>query len=279
MGVNVWMWGPSTWRLMFAVAVLVDIFGAPFVAVWGPKFIRALCNSTPCPLCLRSVAKFLPDVERARGETIAQAAKRGHLIDFLHDLKTRVNEKLHAQHLREHAAMLSGSSVTFNANTKSCSIPARTISLKNLKMRLKMKRSHFDAEDVLTVLHALRLDSRSEMRANQHIILQGLALLLSVYSRMRSGKCPSRRKERSELQDMAWVMQKMMRQKERVARMLSKPAGFPAIVGGIHRYMSARWPGERQREGETSEQHVARLNSRFSAMQVGVVCAKETCSA
>lgn len=270
MGVNVCLWGEPNWRINFAIAQYADQRvhtnhrTSATLARWAAHTLRALCAVPPCPLCRRSCGDFLTCVRATMGMDLHTAVHARRSVEFLYRLRNCINNKLHAQHLLEHRALLQGSRITFSDHPKACSLPARTISLANVRKRLALQLQRVRVEDVVCLLHAYRQDYVASLKPQYRTVLSGLNVLCAL--------------EAERMGD------NMGRPLVVVARALhvaatAQSVSFSRAVMNVTVAAAPFLGPLRRRTGETHAHFEARVVAHYRPMVAGVKCAAETCTA
>jgi len=177
MGVNVNGWGPCNWRLLLALALFIEaqiralrkLGGAEAPAqvarvagIWqrANELWAMLCA---CPICKHSFAAFLREYMRAKGSSLARMAADGGAVRSHWELHNIVDTKLQHQHVAREFVQSCGFSED-DAVRLAGRVRPQGPSMKALRLRLHLSDEHFSVDDVLTSLHALRLDYGAEKR-------------------------------------------------------------------------------------------------------------------
>jgi hypothetical protein len=290
MGINVWMWGPSMWRLLFGAArnvhQLLPHGRAQGMAACSPDeramirwfctFVRATTAIVPCPFCRPSSQQFLREIETEGGASLAEQVARGHVLQAMYQLRAKVNMKLQTQHLRKHVTLAAAqglgmqSVVTFK--NKTCSVPPRNIKFMTWRQRLLLPHQVFGAQDVETMLNALRLDFAPGRERAYTAFWVCVAKLVQLDVRMeRPHVLPA---PRAALQNYSNILHPLASIARLQPELLGTRVGFERLL--LQLMAGAR--GLRPRDTGGVHKLGRRLFSPYNVMQVGVLCAEETCS-
>ena len=218
--------------------------------------MRAFFSAPPCIYCRRSCPVFVAALEHETGLSLREYIRQGRAVEFLFHLRAKVNMKLHAQHLSQFKDKLSG--VTFQ--DKTCSLPPRNISWPNFQKRVDLWEALFGAEDVLVVLHAMRLDFDPMLIPHYRAFVHGVVWLVVEEARQRSGVVV--------LGSMHRIAQVLVQQLPQVAHLATR-ADFDSFMLRptlcIHPQPRASSANE--------------VFARYNVLTAGVKCEKESCAA
>lgn len=275
MGVNVWFWGPPGWRVSFAIAKISVLLVTHYrrtrqtrkagaVVQWASRTLRAFFNAPPCVFCRRSCPQFVRELEAETGARMEDQLWAGKGLDFVFALRSKVNMKLHTQHLRQFSQL---SGVTFDGHV--CSIPPRTITFATWRARLMLQERMFTTQDVILLLNALRLDHQSDLGRHYATFLHGLSILTRLESRQHDAP----RNLFAPMRMLSELMLPIGRMALLQPDMVASRHGFERIVFQIMCGMKGLRPTAGQYERVSHA-----LFAPYNIMQAGVVCQKETCA-
>ena len=279
MGVNVWFWGPCLWSILEAVCRCVDLTVAAAekdpalselalkVVQWADRFLRSALAVAPCPFCRQSSDLFLKELEAQWGEPLAHIFAQRQSLRFLHMLHGKVNMKLHAQHLEKFGVK----NVTFG--DRCCTVPPREISFDTFYRRTMLRQRLFGVEDVLWMLHALRLDFQPALASHYLTFFDCLCKLVAMDAKAFDGNGRSIASAGAPMQVLFGILNPLATQVSLQPEMLSVQEGFNRVVLIVTAAMSNK---KVSRDNAAALQKT--LFAPFNQMKVGVVCAHETCA-
>lgn len=275
MGVNVFFWGPPGWRVSFAIVKIALIliehyqrtkqFGkARAVVEWAARTLRAFFNAPPCVFCRKSCPMFVKEIEEETKLTLEEHLWLGKGLEFMYTLRSKVNMKLHTQHLKQFSQL---SGIQFEGQT--CSIPPRTITFNTWRARLMLQERMFSTQDIILLLNAMRLDHQPELSKHYVTFLHGLGIL----TRMESRQHDSPKNAFAPMRILAELLVPIGRLALLQPDMLSTREGFERVLFQIMCGMKGIQPPP-----EHFAQVSKALFAPYDVMKAGVVCQKETCA-
>ena len=275
MGVNVFFWGPPGWRITFAIMKVAFILVTHYkrtkqferarsVVMWAARTLRAFFNAPPCIFCRKSCPQFVKEIEKETGLSLEEHLWLGKGLEFGYTLRSKVNMKLHTQHLKQFSQL---SGVEFAG--QSCSIPPRTIPFNTWRARLMLQERMFSTQDVILLLNAFRLDHAPELGGFYVTLLHGLSILIRIESLQHDAP----RNMFAPMRMLAELVMPIGRLSLLQPDMLKTKEGFERVLFQIMCGMKGLRPDPHQYASVAK-----RLFEPYNIMRAGVICQKETCA-